>query len=582
MAQKQVFIQPKDIYTNIPGNFALGRKSSGVAMLQYPTTGAGIGANTNLVIGFGVPWEIWNGDDNRSMYLKSVKLNHFIAAVAAGVTPISSGNVAFYEVVHSNGIVYAGLSSSPASAAMAQLQDATASAGYITTASAQGQGQALSAAGVAIASLWTSSQYETVFTNDAVDDLVERDVPADDRRHPSRDGRDEVVELDALQVHGTVIVTVPHLPRNAEPDDQVRVCPNTRPSGRVLQHGDPGRLPPQGEVPRDVGVDVLRLDEDLLLRHASSAALERGPRAPQQSALRVRRGTQVQGQHGDLPTQCGTLPQGVLSATRAQRLHDDLRIRQVTATAASDLDDAVCVSAEAQTLSVRGRPATRRLGRGEQVCGLVDAEPHQVPQEPVDHRVLVQFRLLGGIVPAARRRIRHEVIRGLGADEVGEAGSTVEQARHVLLGQEGPDPPQELGLPRGVGRDAGLTRDDGGRGRPQLVADELVDGQAGRILEFLGHPVQVQQGHVGEVRLGDPVTVLLHGAGDDLGRRVALRRGRALSQGCSLGPELDGPVEHDGLALVPRDAADLPQAVELKVRVQPGQHPLLEVHGQQP
>ena len=168
MAQKQVFIQPRDIYTNIPGNFALGRKSSGVAMLQYPTTGAGIAANTNLVIGFGVPWEIWNGDDNRSMYLKSVKLNHFISAVSAGVTPIISGNVAFYEVVHSNNIVYAGLSSSPASAAMAQLQDATASAGYITPASAQGQGQALSAAGVAIASLWTSSQYETVFTNDAV------------------------------------------------------------------------------------------------------------------------------------------------------------------------------------------------------------------------------------------------------------------------------------------------------------------------------------------------------------------------------------------------------------------------------
>src|SRR3989304_3177580 len=169
MAQKQVFIQPRDIYTNIPGNFALGRKSSGVAMLQYPTTGAGIAANTNLVIGFGVPWEIWNGDDNRSMYLKSVKLNHFISAVSAGVTPIISGNVAFYEVVHSNGIVYAGLSRSPASAAMGQLPDATASAGYITTASAQGQGQALSAAGGAVASMGSSSQDETGFTNDPGD-----------------------------------------------------------------------------------------------------------------------------------------------------------------------------------------------------------------------------------------------------------------------------------------------------------------------------------------------------------------------------------------------------------------------------
>src|SRR3990170_3597960 len=238
MAQKQVFIQPRDIYTNVPGNFALGRKSSGVAMLQYPTTGAGIGANTNLVIGFGVPWEIWNGDDNRSMYLKSVKLNHFISAVSAGVTPIISGNVAFYEVVHrvvrEDGFV---LRRGP------QAGDGDAGRRQRLALALSGRRSDVPGARSRVLQLrhgraGRRTGQPRVHDAVRVNDLVERDVTAADRRHPRRDGRDEVVELDALQVHGTVIVTVPYLPRNAEPDDQVRVCPNTRPSGRVLQHGD--------------------------------------------------------------------------------------------------------------------------------------------------------------------------------------------------------------------------------------------------------------------------------------------------------------------------------------------------------
>lgn len=154
------FIGPKDYYVNTSAVWFLGYKSSGVPMLQHNPAAA---ADTNVIIQIPLGSEVDDGNTPQP-YIESVTLHHLISATSAGVTPIISGNVAIWEVVHAAGKAYAG-GAAPISANMAQLPNAGTSAGFVVAPSGTAWTPGtLSAQGIAVASLWTSSQMET-FTN---------------------------------------------------------------------------------------------------------------------------------------------------------------------------------------------------------------------------------------------------------------------------------------------------------------------------------------------------------------------------------------------------------------------------------
>lgn len=153
------FIPPTAFVGDASADWRLGRKSSGVMALEYALLK---GADTNVILTLPLPIEVDAAGIGRA--LSAVVLHHFISAASAGVTPIISGTCKIYEVALDASKAYAGGLAAPASANMAGLPNATASAGYIAAQQVSGvlnSPTALSAAGVAIASLWTSGQDET-------------------------------------------------------------------------------------------------------------------------------------------------------------------------------------------------------------------------------------------------------------------------------------------------------------------------------------------------------------------------------------------------------------------------------------
>ena len=158
------YISPRDFIPNTSASWTLGRKSSGVPMLEHNSNKA---ADVSCRIIVPIPMEVDQNGIGRA--LQSITLHHFISATSAGVTPISAGGgtVALYEILlDASKVDLGGKEVSATAGNMAALPNGRASAGYIPAQQVSGvqiSPTTLSAAGVAIASLWTSGQSE-VFT----------------------------------------------------------------------------------------------------------------------------------------------------------------------------------------------------------------------------------------------------------------------------------------------------------------------------------------------------------------------------------------------------------------------------------
>ena len=159
---KQVFVAPTDFYSNTSASWFIGRKVSGMPAFEYAPAKA---ANTNMIVGFPIPWPVWDDGSGEPMELVQIKLHHFLSATSAGTTPLISANWQVYEAYHrTGGVITGGMAATSAGSVVCpQLTGATASAGFVDAAQASGQTAtgALASAGVAQASLG-SSFFETM------------------------------------------------------------------------------------------------------------------------------------------------------------------------------------------------------------------------------------------------------------------------------------------------------------------------------------------------------------------------------------------------------------------------------------
>ena len=154
------FLSPQSFVGDASADWTVGRKSSGVPCLEYKANKA---ADTNVILTIPIPIETDTNGIGRA--LQSIVLHHFISATSAGVTPIISGSVKLYEIaLDASKTDLGGMAVSGTAGNMARLPNSAASAGYLPSQQVSGvlnSPTALSAAGVAIASLWTSGQNET-------------------------------------------------------------------------------------------------------------------------------------------------------------------------------------------------------------------------------------------------------------------------------------------------------------------------------------------------------------------------------------------------------------------------------------
>lgn len=158
MPQKWTYINPRLYNVNTSASWTYGRKTSAVPCLEYKANAA---ADTNVIIQ--IPLPIDGEEGGNGEYLKAVHLLHFVSATSAGVTPLISAKPVAYEFLWAGGDVAKGGMAATTLCVGMGYPNTNSSAGFHDTifASATAWTPAnLSAGGVAIGSLWTSSQME--------------------------------------------------------------------------------------------------------------------------------------------------------------------------------------------------------------------------------------------------------------------------------------------------------------------------------------------------------------------------------------------------------------------------------------
>ena len=131
----QTFVAPSQFYSNASAAWFLGRKVSGMPAFEY---GPNLAANTNRIVGFPIPWPVWDDGSGNPMELVQIKLHHFLSATSAGITPLISANWQLYEAYHrTGGVITGGMAATSAGSVVCpQLPDTTASAGFVDAAQA--------------------------------------------------------------------------------------------------------------------------------------------------------------------------------------------------------------------------------------------------------------------------------------------------------------------------------------------------------------------------------------------------------------------------------------------------------------